>query len=116
MSDLIERQAVLRMLRKDYGALPRLFAQIREIPAATATGTKPIIDWAHVAPEFNWLAHNDAGDCFLFSENPKRSDQWGGWVSENDAWDAAVFASYTPGTCDWRDSLIMRPGHVEADE
>lgn len=25
--------------------------------------------------------------------------------------DLSVFASYHPGTCDWKDSLVMRPGY-----
>lgn len=80
-----------------------------------AVSAKPSIDWSHVRAEFNWLASDEEG-ARLYSRKPSfiELDVWesvnGGKVA-----DANAFASYTPGTCDWRDSLICRPG-AEGEE
>ena len=48
---------------------------------------------------------------------PFRSDDdrvW--WDSEEEDWtgeNADLFTSYTPGTCDWKDSLVERPKAVK---
>lgn len=73
--------------------------------------TKPNIDWSHVAKEYNWLARNKGGDAWLYEQKP-RALTYGDWSEENMAQDAFVFASFTPGTCDWRDSLVQRPEDV----
>ena len=72
--------------------------------------TRPEIDWDHVHHDFNYLAEDDAGSPQLFPYEPKRfCDQWNlaGLGSEVLA---ITHASYKPGTCDWKDSLIKRPG------
>lgn len=70
--------------------------------------TKPSIDWSHVAPEFKWLARDQNGSGYIYRYAPEiREKFWtyriGGCLS------AKFFASYRPGTCDWRDSLVERP-------
>lgn len=76
--------------------------------------TKPSIDWSHVAPEYNYLATDKGGGSYLHGSEP---------VAIGDFWDArlfcstiraSAFASFRPGTCDWRDSLVKRPD--EGDE
>ena len=70
--------------------------------------TKPSIDWSHVSPEYNYLAQDSNGQGYLCGKKPQRMDY---------AWDmgpspyirATTFTSYTPGTCDWKDSLVKRP-------
>ncbi len=107
--DLIERDAVLRVFRAhNYVPGHPLLDDVNAIPAATVSGTKPSIDWSHVAPEFVALARNPSGLAWFHRSNPKRGS--GGWDS-NTYVQASSHASYTPGTCDWRDSLVMRPGY-----
>ena len=70
--------------------------------------TKPSIVWSHVSPEYNYLAQDSSGQGYLCGKKPQRMDY---------AWDmgpspyirATTFTSYTPGTCDWTDSLVERP-------
>lgn len=71
--------------------------------------TKPSIDWSHVAPQFKWMATDEDGVTCLFSEKPVAvGDNWMGDVFV----DAMAFASFVPGNCDWKDSLVKRPEGV----
>jgi len=72
--------------------------------------TKPSINWEHVAPEYVALAMDENGRCALYKSMPT--------VREGDSvWQAAdmlhryadTFASLEKGTCDWKDSLVLRP-------
>jgi len=76
--------------------------------ARPAPVTKPSIDWSHVAEGWNWLAVDANSLAYVYEHLP----EWGesGWMSSGGLTNAPVFASYRPGTCDWRDSLICRPG------
>lgn len=69
--------------------------------------TKPSIDWSHVAPEYKWLARDESGDAYVYSGQPCAHD--GIWKYVGKYRMADPFASYTPGTCDWKDSLVERP-------
>ena len=70
--------------------------------------TKPSIDWSRVAPKFRWLARDGDGTAWLYDEKPDAADwQWFG--SGETHGEASTHASYCPGTCDWRDSLVERP-------
>lgn len=78
------------------------------------TGTKDQIDWSHVAPEFKAMARDDeAESAFAYTEAPfLDGGKWehrGFWHSHGDSVQASAFASYKRGTCDWRDSLVLRP-------
>lgn len=70
--------------------------------------TKPSIDWSHVAPQFKWIATNCDGYTWLYDDQPEiLVKMWrynGSHCIEVDA-----FASFVPGTCDWKDSLVQRP-------
>lgn len=73
------------------------------------------IDWSHVAPEFKWMARDDKDQsAFLFTEEPFLDggvwESRGFWHCLGSDAPAAAFASYKPGTCDWKDSLVKRPG------
>lgn len=72
---------------------------------------KPSINWDHVSKEYNWLAVDKDGLAYLFGGKPSRGVDWfhSEWVS------AFVFASLKPGDCDWRDSLICRPGFEDKE-
>jgi len=76
--------------------------------------TKPSINWEHVAPEYVALAMDENGRCVLYKSMPT--------VREGDCvWHAAdlvhryadTFASLEKGTCDWKDSLVLRPSTSE---
>jgi hypothetical protein len=71
---------------------------------------KPSIDWSHVSDRFNALATGSAGFTHLYSRRPEPNAH--GWFG-GDIETVEPFASYVPGTCDWRDSLVMRPGYEE---
>jgi hypothetical protein len=73
-----------------------------------AADTKPTIDWANVAEGWNWLARDADGLGFLYTEKPQVFPTC--WMGEDDS-STRTFASYRPGTCDWRESLICRPGY-----
>ena len=69
--------------------------------------TKPSIDWSHVSPEYNYLAQDANGRGYLCGKNPHRIDT--AWSMESPYISASTFTSYTPGTCNWKDSLVKRP-------
>lgn len=79
--------------------------------------TKPSINWDHVSPDYNWLARDKSDgpdlNCFLYTGKPLLSpweERWGILASAKYA-SAEGFASLDRGTCDWKDSLVMRPGY-----
>lgn len=75
--------------------------------------TKPSIDWSHVHPDYNWLARDSDGEVWIYSDLPTREgDFW--WASGGEVTRGKGFGSCTPGTCDWRDSLVQRPS-AQAD-
>lgn len=72
--------------------------------------TKPSIDWSHIAPRFKWLARDNDGEAYFFEKEPT-AGRWR-WCVLGGYGIAHTLASYHPGTCDWRDSLIQRPEGV----
>ena len=69
--------------------------------------TKPSIDWSHVSSGYYYLVQDSDGEGYLCSEKPSRVES--GWEAGASFIDAAAFTSYTPGTCNWQDSLVERP-------
>lgn len=70
--------------------------------------TKPSIDWPAVSKEFNYMATDEDGLSYLYSQPPSRGyDQW--MVASGQWADAQAFSSFISGTCDWQDSLVERP-------
>ena len=69
--------------------------------------TKPSIDWSHVSEDFQWLAMDSRGLHHLFAEKPKPISEK--WMTHALYIYAKHFASFTPGTCNWEDSLVKRP-------
>jgi len=71
--------------------------------------TKPSINWDHVHPDYKWLARDKDGGPFFYTKRP--SCGRGTWhrPSGSGMNGADTFASYTPGDCDWKDSLVERP-------
>jgi hypothetical protein len=69
------------------------------------------INWDHVAPEYNYMAREKNGDVYLFRHCPVLRP-WGEWFDQYGTLiSARNFASYKRGTVDWKDSLVIRPGH-----
>lgn len=76
--------------------------------------TKPSWDWSHVSKEIDYLARHRHGSGTGFSHLPMPDDLHGYWRSVGGVIvNANAFSSYTPGTCEWQDSLVVRPGYVE---
>ena len=76
----------------------------------TKAVTKPSIDWSHVSEEFQYLAMNKEGLHLLFAEEPTRGDvEWTAPAPYELYILAEHFASFVPGTCSWKDSLVKRP-------
>ena len=81
-----------------------LFPYPVEIVKAT---TKPSIDWNHVSEGFQYLAMDADGESYLYIDEPQQDEQQ--WMSSLRLATANLFASFTSGTCDWKDSLVERP-------
>ena len=69
--------------------------------------TKPSIDWSHVSENLQYLVMDEDGECYLYADKPKHGSQQ--WTANLPCTPATHFASFTSGTCDWRDSLVKRP-------
>jgi hypothetical protein len=69
------------------------------------------INWDHVHSNWRFLARNKAGFPYLYQDAPHRDETR--WFDGNcDFGDSAnTFSSYKRGTVDWKDSLVIRPGH-----
>ena len=68
---------------------------------------KPSIDWDHVSEDFKYLAMDSGGLHHLFAEKPDSMSVE--WTTHALYIYAEHFASFTPGTCNWKDSLVKRP-------
>lgn len=90
---------------KDYLFNPRLQYRIK---------SKPSITWEHVHPDIVAMATDQYGDATFHKRKPKFlcfAMEWDG-----DPFGIAnTFASFTPGTCAWQDSLVMRPVYQESE-
>ena len=73
----------------------------------TKAVTKPSINWSHVNENYKYLAMDEDGLNYLFTEEPVQAAS--GWTSNAPYIYAGHFASIVPGTCDWKDSLVKRP-------
>ena len=72
------------------------------------TETKPSIDWNHVSSEYNYLAQDKSGTCWVYEHVPILiEDEWAS--SRGDCTPADCLQSLVPGTCSWINSLVERP-------
>lgn len=70
--------------------------------------TKPSINWEHVSDKYKFLARDSTGVAWLYGKEPTLVE--GFWdVSLGEFALADSHASYDAGTCDWEDSLVVRP-------
>jgi hypothetical protein len=75
--------------------------------------TKPSIDWSHVAPQYKWLAQDENGRAWLYSDVAPYYDVGNKyWSSDARPVGARAFSSFQLGTCNWKDSLVERPEGV----
>ena len=73
------------------------------------SATKPSIDWSHVKGEYKWLSVDKDGRAYVYEGEPERGES-DYWYNHNGSLNEVTgLASYTPGTCDWKDSLVKRP-------
>lgn len=56
--------------------------------------TKPSVNWDHVHPDYNWLARDQNGKCYVFEVRPERDDDT--WWTTSEYANATVYASLTP--------------------
>ena len=73
----------------------------------TKAAVKPSIEWSHVSENFQYLAMDSGGLHHLFTEKPEPIAVE--WTTHALYIYAEHFASFTPGTCNWKDSLVKRP-------
>ena len=72
------------------------------------SATKPSINWEHVSSKFNYLAEDLDGGVFLYEDKPFTATE--SWLVDNGVLaEAYMLASYSRGTCYWKESLIERP-------
>jgi hypothetical protein len=70
--------------------------------------SKPWINWEHVSESLTWLATRPDGSYLFTAEPSMPSLKWESKYTRA-SHEADNFSSFTQGTCDWRDSLVMRP-------
>ena len=71
------------------------------------SAAKPSIDWSHVSENFQYLAMDADGESYLYTDKPQQGELQ--WLSRPRLAAATHFASFVPGTCNWKDSLVKRP-------
>jgi hypothetical protein len=87
---------------------PSLYLHPVEIVKRIEKDLKPSINWEQVRKEYKFLARDENGTAWLYLEKPEiYRVGWG--VTRGAPAEAGSYVSYTPGTCDWKDSLIERP-------
>ena len=75
--------------------------------------SKPSINWDHVHPDYKYLFTESDGSSYIVASEPIRSGVC--WLIdiEDDAYvTPEIFASFIPGDCDWKESLVQRPESV----
>ena len=72
--------------------------------------TKPYIKWKHVAAKYVAMATDANGKTWVY-EKLMPVLNYNIWLGgKSDCAPAEAFASFRPGACTWRDSLVHRPG------
>jgi hypothetical protein len=69
--------------------------------------TKPDPPWHMLADWVQWVARDSYGVCSGFELKPDATNVW--WIALGQCRLLDVL-KFDPGTCDWKDSLVMRPG------
>ena len=97
----------------DEHSIPALYPYPVEI---TKKVTKPSINWDHVHSKFKYLAQDADGSAWFYAEKPQinHSSHWSAVLGDHTK--AESHATYDPGTCDWKDSLIERSTGNSGDD
>jgi len=91
---------------KIWRRIPVIGLTISIISSYQIPKTKPYINWDHVHPDFIAMVTDFEG-TYLYKNKPEIN----GNVWESAGWCIGTngFSSFKKGTCDWKDSLVMRP-------
>lgn len=73
--------------------------------------TKPSINWDHVHPDYIAISTDRNMLSFAYKKRPHVEGSMWSYISETSHSGVCSYASFKPGNCDWKDSLVMRPGH-----
>ena len=71
--------------------------------------TKPSVDWSHLHDDFNYIATDMSGASFGYEHKPLLSEAIFSYEMGGKVFPLEGLASFKAGTCDWRESLVMRP-------
>jgi hypothetical protein len=75
--------------------------------------SKPSINWDHVHPDYKYLFTESDGSSYLVASEPTQSrTRWLIDIEDEDYITPEIFASFIPGDCDWKESLVQRPESV----
>ena len=74
--------------------------------------TPDTIDWSHVSDDIVAMTR-DEGDRYskFYCAIPIAGKSY--WMGEEVGSSGRFFTSYHRGTCDWKDSLVIRPGYED---
>lgn len=67
------------------------------------------IDWSVLKDEYICASMNKYDQSYAYKAKPEQEAE--GWVSGHGYYKINGLKSYDPGTVDWQDSLIWRPGY-----
>jgi len=77
---------------------------------------KDSVDWSEVPRGFNYMARDLDGDVFVRISKPEIGPDFWCWCDNNKNYlinregQPPLLKSYKRGSCDWDDSLVIRPG------
>jgi hypothetical protein len=73
--------------------------------------SKPSINWDHVSECVVAMATNSNGATEFYGRSPWVNIDIGRWLCSRFPLlgSADILSSFTQGTCDWKESLVMRP-------
>lgn len=102
-----------------YGRLPnRDWKKSLVVRTFNAEYHKPTVDWSRVDDHYDWIATNEDGETFAYSERPdvncsvKGDGFWGIDYTQRALWIHGEECDYRPGTCGWKHSLLERPNRT----
>jgi hypothetical protein len=76
------------------------------VPLQAEPPTKPSVNWDHIAEDWISMALDEGGSVWFYTTEPHISAD--SWVGSNPVRMQAL-ASLDAGTCDWQESVVMRP-------
>lgn len=85
------------------GLISELIYRVKPVPLTPDT-----IDWSQVVEGWDWLARDSNGTAYFYSSEP--SAEVFSWTAPGNYGVHVTQSSYVRGTCDWKDSLLIRPG------